>query len=305
MYEIVLHQAFIMLLLIVLGIACSKWKLLSENGRKELSHLVLNVVNPVVIISSCRITFNKSLLINLLWALLLSVVSYVCMIGISYVIRKKEGRETEIERFSVVYSNCGFMGIPLVSALFGDVGVFYLTAYLLVFNLLVWTHGLLQLTGNFDKKRLAKQLCTPSLGAVVIGMLLFVTQLPLPAVLEEVMTYIGGMNTPLAMIAAGASIAETNLLKAVRKPRVYWIVALRLLVVPMVLLAVLMPFPADPMVKLTVLTASSAPTAVICTLQCLRHGKNAIYAAELFAINTLLSLITLPLVVSIGEFLWC
>ena len=134
----ILNQTIIMLILIMLGIICAKTRIISDESNKDLSKFVLQVVNPVVIFMSYQTDYHFNLVKNLLITFGLSLVSYGIMIAAAYIfVRRKEDRETEIERFSAIYSNCGFMGIPLINALFGMEGVFYLTAFITVFNLIV------------------------------------------------------------------------------------------------------------------------------------------------------------------------
>ncbi|MBR7083710.1 MAG: AEC family transporter, partial [Oscillospiraceae bacterium] len=123
MAEIVLHQAIIMFILILVGALCFKLKLLSKETVSQISGFVLKVVNPIVILMAYQREFRGDLVRNLGYTFILSVTAYIIAMLIAYLcIRNKEGRETVIERFSCIYSNCGFMGIPLVQAMFGYEG---------------------------------------------------------------------------------------------------------------------------------------------------------------------------------------
>ena len=157
MAQTILNQTIIMLILIMVGVLCAKLRLISSNTNKELSQFVLQVVNPVVIFMSYQKDYEARLVKNLLLTFAFSVLAFAVMIAVAYLfIRKKEDRHTEVERFSAIYSNCAFMGIPLMSALFGDEGVFYLTAFITVFNLVIWTHGVITISGEKDMKQVVK-----------------------------------------------------------------------------------------------------------------------------------------------------
>ena len=133
--SIIFKQEVIMLLLIIVGILCFKGGIITASGRKDMSSLVLSVVNPIVILLAYQKEFEMRLLRGLVTSLVLSAIAFAVAILVSnLLIRQKDGRETDIERFSAIYSNCGFMGIPLVNALFGSEGVFYLTAFLTMFK---------------------------------------------------------------------------------------------------------------------------------------------------------------------------
>lgn len=294
---IILKQAVIMLLLILLGMLCRKIGMLSDQGVKDLSALVLQVVNPVVILMAYRRELEMALVKNLLWALLLSALAMAAgILAARLLLHPKDAGKTAIARVSAVYSNCGFMGIPLVNALLGYEGVFYLTAFLTVFNVLVWTHGVMTVSGQRSFRSLMKVLKSPAILAVAAGMMIFFLQIPLPKLLVDTLSHISNMNTPLAMLAAGATIMQTNLGRAVRQPQHYWVAAVKLLLLPLLALLLFLPLPVASIVKTTVVLAMAAPTAVTCTLQAIHYKQDANYAAELFAMTTLLSVITLPCV---------
>ena len=137
--------------------------------------------------------------------------------------------------------------------------------------------------------------------AIVLGIITFFAQIKIPSVPMAALDYIADMNTPMAMLVSGVTIAGTNVIKLVRKPRVYYISFLKLLAVPAILVAVMSFLSVDERVKMTVIVAASAPPAAMCTLQCIRYNRNSIYASEIFAAGTILSVATLPIVVKMAE----
>ncbi len=297
-----LKQAVIMLLLIGVGVLAYRTKLVNKEGGRQLSNLVLEIVTPVLVVTAyADVEYETRLVKNLLWTFLLAACSYLVVILAAYLfLRRRDGRETEIERFSAIYSNCGFMGIPLMRALFGTEGVFYATAFLTVFFCFSWTHGIILLTGQSDRKALIKKLTSPTIIGIVIGLLLFFFQIQLPEILDTTLGYISDLNTPLAMIAAGISVAGAGFLSALRQPRIYYVTALKLLILPAILLVLLLPMTFIPIeVRTAVLVLTAAPSASMCTLQCQKHGKNDGYAAQIFAVTTILSMATMPLIVQI------
>ncbi len=302
MAQVILQQAFIMLVLILVGAGCFRFGLLSKDTVSQISKLVLTVINPIVILLAYQRELKAELVANLGWTFLLSALSYAIAMAISYlVIRDREGRETAIERFSCIYSNCGFMGIPLVEAMFGFEGVFYLSAFITLFNLLAWTHGVMQISGQRSLKSVARVLRSPAIIAIAAGMVLFFTQITVPSLLAAPLQMIGDLNTPLAMFVAGATIAQTDLLGVLKKPRVFFISFLKLILIPFAVILAFLPFSLDATMEMTVLAATAAPSAAMCTMQCLNYKKNAAYASELFGVTTLLSMATMPLMMVVYE----
>ena len=305
MASTILYKTVIMLFLIAVGILCSKMKLISEASNKELSKFVLQVVNPVVIFMSYQTDYRPELVRNLLLTFVISIGAIAAAVLLAYVfVRKKQGREFEIERFSATYSNCGFMGIPLVNAVYGDEGVFYLTAFITVFNLFVWTHGVILISGEKNFKQVVKVFYSPTIISIVLGIISFFLHFRLPAPAEDALGLIKELNTPLAMLVSGVTIAGTNVKKMLKNYRVYYICLLKLLVIPLIIAVPLSLLTGvDDKVRMTILVAAAAPPAAICTLFSLRYGKNSIYASEIFAAGTILSVGTLPLVVEATEYL--
>lgn len=292
-----------MLILIVIGAGCFRLRLLSKETVSELSSLVLKIVNPIVILLAYQRELDQALVANLGWTFLLTAIAYaVSFVIIFFAIPEKEGRETLIERFSCLYSNCGFMGIPLVEAMFGYEGVFYLTAYLTCFNALVWSHGVMRMSGQRSLRSLVKVLRSPAIIAIMAGMVLFFAQITIPALLAETLEMVGSLNTPLAMFVAGATIAQTKLPEVIRKPRIFYISFLKLVLLPLVVILLFRLLPASETVEMTVAAAVSAPSAAICTMMCLTYKRNAAYASEIFGVTTLLSVATMPVMMVMYEF---
>lgn len=291
-----------MLILIMIGVLCAKLKIISSSANKELSQFVLQVVNPVVIFMSYQKDYEPRLVKNLLLTFALSVVAFALTIIIAYIlIRKKENRDTEVERFSAIYSNCAFMGIPLVSALFGDEGVFYLTAFITVFNLVIWTHGVITISGEKDFRQVIKVFYSPTMIAIVLGIITFFLKIKLPEVPNKALEFIKEINTPMAMIVSGVTISATNVPKLIKNIRVYIICIIKLLIVPLILTLIFSPFDIDEKVRMTVIVAVASPPAAMCTLFCLKYNKNSVYASEIFAAGTILSVLSLPIIVNFTE----
>lgn len=208
-----LEQVTAMLCIAVITVIIYKLGLIQKESSKSFSNLLLMVVNPVLLFQSFQQEFTQERLIGLGVTLVLSFISFGVMILITnLMVPEKEGRETDIERFGCIYSNCGFVGIPLVQAVFGSEGVFYLSAFMIIFNIMVWTHGLILMTGKNDIRQLMTFVKSPIFVAIILGTIRFFTQIQLPKVANQVVDLIANMNTPLAMIVAGMAVADANLL---------------------------------------------------------------------------------------------
>lgn len=299
-----LNQILIMFIIILVGIISYKVKLINKEANKSLSDIVLMLVNPLVIFMSYQRDFNSELLQGLLISLVLAVLTHLIgiIIGAIFIRNKESIDNLAIERFAIVYSNCGFIGIPLVNGFFGSEGVFYVTAYMTIFNIFVWTHGIMIITGKKDIKTFGKSLISPSIIATIAGFLLFIVKLRLPDILFQSLNYVGNMNTPLAMIVAGVTIAQTDIVKLLTKLKIYYIAIFKLLLIPVIMFFIFYMFHIPRIVLLTSVLAASCPTAATINLFSIRYDKNYLYSSEIFAVTTLMSVFTIPIVMMIAGY---
>ncbi|MGN0696793.1 MAG: AEC family transporter [Oscillospiraceae bacterium] len=304
-------QIAVMFMLIAAGYICGKTIISQETGR-QLSKLVLNVVNPMLIFMSYQMDYDIKLLTNLMMSVLLGAVSFAAAILMSEVLFKKSSPDTKAaDKFFAVYSNCGFMGIPLINGLFGSEGVFYLTGYLTCFNILVWTHGIMLFRDGEEKEGFGrtalKVIKSPSVIAIIAGIICFVLQIRLPGLIAEAADYISSMNTPLAMIVAGVTIAGSGrITDMLKNGRAYYISAVRLLFVPLIfvlLCRICGYFGAPETVFMTMAVAAACPGAATGVMYAVNYDKNPVYASNIFALSTILSAVTLPISVTFSEFI--
>ena len=300
-YGILIGQRIIIMFSILLiGALAYKKGLITKTGTKQLSDVELKLVNPILIFMSYQKDYDSKMTQNLIWAFVLSVISFVIAIALSYLLVGKKNKDYVIERFAMVYSNCGFLGIPLINGIFGSEGVLYLTGYVTVFNLLVWTHGLMSMKEQIDFSSAVKALKSGAVIAVFIGLPCYLLQLRVPSVAAQALQYVADMNTPLAMLIAGATTAQTNVLNILKKPRNYLVCFYKLLLVPLAVFAVIRWFNLPTIVVATVTIATACPLATTCIMFALSLDKNAEKGSEIFSMPTLLSALTLPVVTIIA-----
>ena len=233
---ILIYQIAVIFIIIIIGVICYKTNLIDDATNSKLSNILLTLVNPIVIFVSYQRDFSYDLLEGLLISLLLSIITHIVGIIISYtLIRRKrrkivtidgsttksyvENENVEVERLQSIYSNLGFMGIPLVNSIFGSEGVFYVTASITIFNIFIWTHGVILMSGaeNLKFKDIIEKLISPTIFAIIIGLLFFIFQIRVPDVVYEALDYIADLNTPFAMLIAGVTIGKTNIIKLFTK----------------------------------------------------------------------------------------
>ena len=299
---IVIKKIIEMFMILLVGVIIYKGKIIDDVSTKHLSNVLLLLVSPLLIVQSYQIDFNKKLLYGLLWALLASFLTFLFMIIVSEFLFHGDKNRSSVEKIAVSYSNSGFIGIPLISGVLGDKGVFYMPDYITVFKVLRWTHGVVLMGDSKDLKGAWKNFLSPAIIAVIVGIILFLFQLRLPQFIENPLEMIASMNTPLGMIVAGANLAQGNILKSLKNKRLYYLSFIKLIVYPLVGLVILWLLPLGFEVAFTVFIAVACPAGASVVMFAQRYDRDAYYGSEIFVITTLLSAITLPLlsIIAIG-----
>lgn len=293
-----------MLIILILAFICYKRKIVTQEGNKSLSNLLLMVVNPCMIIIAYQTDYDAKLVKGLLVSFVVAFAAHIIGILIARIlVPEKNNPNYYLDRFGAVYSNCGFIGIPLIYSVLGNRGVFYLTAYMTVFNVLSWTHGLSLLQNKFSLKQLKEGLLSPMIISTFIAMILFFIQFKIPDTVLASVEYISDMNTPLAMLVAGFSVAQADLKKIFANIHIYWVSTLKLFIFPLAVTLFLFLFRVDYDIAYTTLIAAACPTAATMTMMAIRYDRNYTYASEIFAFTTVLSMVTIPVITLIAGFL--
>lgn len=305
----VANQVAIMVIMIAIGFFSYKKELLTEAGVKSMSAILLNVVTPCMLINAYQQDFNTELAVKFLTAAGAAVLLHLIMIAIVLLIFKRQENTMvkKVNTFLSIYSNCGFMGLPLLNAALGDEGVFLGSAYLAVFSLMYWTQGVYVFSGDKRDMISKKAILNPGVLGVLIGLIFFFGRIKLPGLIGTTVSGIAALNTPVAMFVIGSFLAKTKVKSALKNPNVWLVTVLRLLVLPLISLGVLFVLTktgiADPLAAMAVLLQVSAPCATVGSLFAVKFGYDPTYASEVIAISTLLSMITIPLMAFAGGIL--
>ena len=295
------NQTLIMFLLVGIGYALFRAKKISPEGSKSLGNILIYIVLPCVIINGFRVERTPERMLGLL----LSAAAAAIILALSILVSRLFFQKDAIAGFAAAFSNPGFFGIPLILASLGDGAVFYVAAFIAFLNMLQWTYGVSIMTGKKVSLKPAALLKAPFMIAIMAGLLLFFTELPLPGILTKPLSLLTGINTPLAMFTVGVYLAQTDILKMLVKPKLYLVSAVRLIIIPLLTLILLLFVPGSWMdMKMALLLASACPVGSNVAVYAQLHGKDYPYAVETVIISTLLSIITIPAVVALAGMVW-
>ncbi len=304
---LLVEQIVVIFLMMAIGYVIVKIRLFKTEDSSVLSNLVVYICFPCVIINSFQIELTARTTKGLLLAVAAAATAHAFMLLAVWILEKPL-RLNSIEKVSIIYTNAGYLVIPLVSAVLGEEWVFYTTAFLLVQNLLTWTHGVSVLKGE-SERNYRKILLNPNIIALAAGILLFAVQIRLPAVLSSCVESMSGLVTPASMLVIGMVIGDVDLGWVFCQKRPYLICLIRLVVIP---LAAAAGFAAveraglhadAEYILLIVLIAVAAPVAAIITQLAQIYDRDVRYASVINVMSVVFCIFTMPLAVLIYELL--
>lgn len=305
---------FSLVIMAVPGYILVKTKLLPESGSGPLSTFVLYASQTLLVFMSFqKDNYTPQIGVNMLWCLLLTAVVYIAMACIMYLCVRNKNKEARLDcvRYASVFSNAGFMGFPLLDALYsgqeilGEV-MLYAGAVVAMFNVLNWTLGVFMMTGDRKEISLKKIFLNPVIIAVVIGFVLLVTiQKPLYDVAPEGSTVdsivtklldklndIGQTVTPLSMAVIGMKLASVNLKELFLDKWAYVTAFFKLIAMSLLTILIVAWLPVAEPVKYVMFFLMSMPSAASATLFAVKFNKDSKSASVYLLLNTVLSILT-------------
>ena len=273
---------------------------LTIRGSRDIAAILVWLVIPAVIVNSFCVEFSRLKLIQLAESALISALG----IGIAMIIAAVIFRKHPVDNFGCAFSNAGFVGIPLVQAALGNEAVFFIVAIVAMMNMLQWSYGVKVITGERSMIGLKHLIINPIFVSIIIGLFLFITGAGahLPDIISSTLNGISALNAPLAMLVLGSYLAQSDMKKMFTSAHLYWVSAVRLLLIPAVTLLAFRFIPVEHSIFLTVFIALSTPAGANVAVYANLYDADYPYACQVVAITTLISIITLPLMILISSF---
>ena len=299
LFTILLKQLMIMSIFICIGYILFKKKMITVNGSKELSNLLLYIVLPAVIINSYNVKSTPERVEGIIISFIVSLIALILSICVCALVY---GKRKKIEHFGVSFSNAGFMGIPIATAIIGNENVFYISAFVALLNILQWTYGVVVMTESKDCIKLDKLIKNPILIAMVIGLYIFFLQIPVPEVATKTISSLASLNAPTAMIILGVYLAQTDIKSVFVGKEMYITSFIRLVFIPVFTLLMLYFLPINQNIKLAVIIAASAPIGSNVAVFAQIYNLDYKHAVKTVCLTTILSVISMPFIIG-GAFL--
>lgn len=300
----VFYQMLVLFLLIIIGFLCYRARVVNEYNSKCISGLIVHIFNPALIFSSVLSNSQKGAAAHIGLITLIAICMFAFLIAIGSFTSKlfaKEREEICIYRLMTVFSNLGFIGIPLVNSIYGSSALIYVAIFILIYNILLYTYGISVVNGKRTKifsRTAIKQFFNAGTLSCFMTLLVFCFHLPVHPILQTSISYLGNVATPLAMMSIGISLGQSDLLSILTNKKLYLFSFMKLLVIPAagVFILKLLHIPAQVLGVSVIMLAT--PIGNMPVLLANQYGLNGESCSKGIVLTTLLSVITIPLIVS-------
>lgn len=295
MFNILLKKSATMFLLMLCGYTIKKKKVISGTASSDLANVLLYVATPAIIINpfiNSQENFGKILVET-------TFISLICIL-VCAIVSALIYRNDQIAKYATTFTNCGYMGIPIVTSILGTAGVKYLSMYIVLANIFNWTLGVKIMSTNKNDLSLKKVFFNPSIIAFVVGILLFTLRIKVPSLVIETFSSLSELNASLSMIILGIYLADSDIKQVFINKKSYQISFVRLVLIPAVCIPIILLVPFGSFeTKLVATIAVSTPCATSTGIFSQKFGRDYKTASYYVCLSTVLSLITLPTVTAI------
>lgn len=289
-------------LLLILGFVLFKCHIFDEYTNKKISALIVNVASPMLIISSIAGVegSNKSIVFLMIGAGILMYIGFIILGKIINRIFPFPKKDWPVYECMVVFANTGFMGYPVLLDVFGQEAVFYASLIHMAFNFFVYTYAIMCLTKGDDSefKLNFKQLLTPGIILIFVGIFIYLFDIQLPSVLMDTINSVGSLTAPLSMMMIGSSLAVYPIKDSFTDLRSYVFAFVRLMIVPFVTMIMCRLLHIDAYYANITIITNAMPVGSMVLMLATQYNANVKIVTRNIIVSTLLSVITIPIVVA-------
>lgn len=300
----VLEQMITLFLMLALGWIAGKTGVLSMESDKHLAKLVNCITNPCNILYSAvcsqRALSNREVFQLLgLYVLLFALLIFLAQLAprLLRVPREQKGQY----KFMMIFSNVGYMGLPVVSAILGQEAVFSVAVFIMVFYVMIYTYGIWLICGGEGSFSI-QRLLTPMMVSSVAGLVLYLCHVQVGGVLEATLDSVRRVTTPCAMMVVGCALSVVPLREVFTNVRLYLVALIKLLLIPMLVYALFRPLLSNRMILGVLVMMSAMPIASNFTMLSAQYDRDQKLASESVFITTLLSVVTIPILAGLLRF---
>ncbi len=296
----------VIVIIIILGFFLGRIKWIEKGTNKKLVNLLLMIFMPASLFNAFPGEFSEEFSDLFFMGLVGGIVTMLLVIIAAKIVYNKKffpGELTYEAQFSFAFNNATFLGYPLISMAFGERGIVPYCGFIIAFNLALFSYGVWLFERKITPKFILKTIINPNIIAVILGMILFINRINVSAeapIIHESIKYISGATTPLSLLCVGYMLSTADLRKLIRKWRLFIVAAIQLIFAPAITFLVtkiFFNFPDEVVLICTLIQA--LPTATSLGLFAEKYGGDVAEASQIVVISTLMSVITMPTVMTI------
>lgn len=297
---IVFNKIIALFLIILIGVYGTKKHIINDDVNKGLRRILLEITLPLLVINSFSFSFDEGMGRNIITAFIYSILFMILGGIISYILLKPlKGEKKKILHFANFFSNCGFIGFPIINSIFGAEGVVYTSIFNMVFTIFLWTYGVMIFSDKLSKENIKKVLLNPSIIAVYIGIPIMIFNIKLPASILDTTKIVGDMTAPISMIIVGSILSKVKIKSVFKEASVYYGALIKLIVIPLAIYMIKLIIKDNSSVIDTIIVIQAMPAAAMTSIFAADFDKEKEYGAIVVFVTTLLSIITIPVIVKV------
>ena len=300
--SVVSNMVAMLFVVLLIGFGAKKLNWVTDVTSKQISNLLIKVAQPFLIISSLlKLDYSEERLLSggIIFIIGVTVHGILSLFAFLATRPLKKDDKRKICEFALIFANCGFLGYPLMEAAMGPEGLFYASIYVLTFNIYAWTWGMFILGKGRDDVKIKPKNMILNFGTIpcLIGMVLYVVQLPVPDFMVSAMSSVGSVCTPLSVFLCGILLAKIPFKKMFTRISVYYVAILKLVIFPVIItLVAKLCGLSETMIYVSAIM-TSLPTATNTAMFAEMYDIEPEYAAQTVGTSTALCVLTVPLVV--------
>lgn len=297
---VVLNKIISLFLIILIGVYGTKKNIINEEVNKGLRRILLEITLPLLVINSFSFDFAEGMGKNVFISFIYSIV-FIAIGGIiSYILLiPMKGEKKKILHFANVFSNCGFIGFPIINSLYGAEGVVYTSIFNMIFTIVIWTYGVMIFSDKISKENIKKVLVNPAIIAVYIGIPMMLFKIKLPSAILDTTKIVGDMTAPISMIIVGSILSKINIKDVFKEVSVYYGSLIKLVLIPLGLIGIKAVLRDTSNIINTIIIIQAMPAAAMTSIFAADFNKEKEYSAIVVFITTLLSIVTIPIIARI------
>lgn len=298
---LLLQQMIVLFILMGVGYLCYRREIITDEVSKKLSAIVVNIANPALVLSACM-GENKIQGRELLMIAVIVIAVYVTLLLLALVIPRLlrvEQKSRGTYQAMTVFSNIGFMGFPVIAALYGNEALLYASVFTIPYNVLIYTYGVAAMAKEKDKIKGSfslKKIFNIGVIACIITIVVYLLRIPVPQFISTTTTNLSNLTAPLSMMVIGASLATIDLRKLFTDGKLLLFSAIKLLLIPIVGVLIIRQFVNNDIICGVCMVMLATPVGSMTAMMAQQYDGDYEMASKGVALTTILSVITMPIV---------